>query len=236
MDWWDNRDKELLKLMRLLDEKKEQAYQIYQQHADDPVKTAEKTVEIIGEAVKPMEMTEEAVESVLVIGAEEGKAEVMPAAATGKVASVRSEKMEPVTQMDSGMMEYCVEEYTFAEIEITDLSTVAYIKRENLALIADRMQQIVDAEAPIMYDRLVKKTLRAFNVARSSPQTLEATDRAFKKVSAYMNKQAGAKFYWRKNQHPDQYRIYRSDVNSSDRRPGRSCRMKKNVFYWEIDN
>lgn len=86
-------------------------------------------------------------------------------------------------------------------------------------MIADRMQRIIDTEAPIMYDRLVKKTLRAFHIARSSPQTLEATDKAFKKVLARMNKQVGVKFYWRKDQDPDQYRIYRSDVNSGDRRP-----------------
>lgn len=67
-------------------------------------------------------------------------------------------------------------------------------------MIVDKMQQIVDAEAPIMYDRLVKKTLRAFHISRSSPQTLEATDRALKKVSVRMNKQAGVKFYWRKDQ------------------------------------
>lgn len=69
-----------------------------------------------------------------------------------------------------------------------------------------------------MYDRLVKKTLRAFHIARSSPQTLEATDKALKKVSARINKQAGVKFYWRRDQEPDQYRIYRSEANSSDKR------------------
>ena len=101
---------------------------------------------------------------------------------------------------------------------MTDLSTADYIKKENLTLIVDKMQQIVDAEAPIMYDRLVKKTLRAFHISRSSPQTLEATDRALKKVSVRMNKQAGVKFYWRKDQDPDQYRICRNEVNSSDKR------------------
>lgn len=54
-----------------------------------------------------------------------------------------------------------------------------------------------------MYDRLVKKTLRAFNIARSGAQTLEATDKAIKKVSARMNRQAGVKFYWRKDHDPD---------------------------------
>lgn len=38
----------------------------------------------------------------------------------------------------------------------------------------------------------------AFHIVRGSPQTLERTDRALKKVSASMNKQDGVKFYWRK--------------------------------------
>ena len=40
MDWWDNRDKELLKLMQLLGEKKEAAYRIYKQHVNDSVSPA----------------------------------------------------------------------------------------------------------------------------------------------------------------------------------------------------
>lgn len=80
------------------------------------------------------------------------------------------------------------------------------------------MQQIVDVEAPVTYDRLMKKTLRAFHIARSSPQTLEATDKALKKVSVRMNKQSGVKFCWRKDQDPVQYVVYRNDVNSGDKR------------------
>lgn len=87
-------------------------------------------------------------------------------------------------------------------------------------MIAEKMQQIVDAEAPIAYDRLVKKTLRAFNIARSSAQTLEVTEKALKKISVRLNKQAGVKFCWRKDQDPDQYSIYRNDVNSKDKRSG----------------
>lgn len=255
MDWWDNRDKELLKLMQLLGEKKEAARQIYQRHADDPVEAAE----------EPSEMIEEPAETVIDVVAEgvipevraevelEEKTEVeidseesadgksvdeaiqgqnpvpasmehfevqnpLPATADFKVASGKNETVGSITQVDPVEMEYRVEEYILADVEVTALSTADYIKKENVVLIVDKMQQIVDAEAPIMYDRLMKKTLRAFNIARSSPQTLEATDRALKKVLSRMNKQAGVKFYWRKDQDPDQYRIYRSDVNSGDKR------------------
>ena len=257
MDWWDNREKELAKLMQRLGEKKEEARLMNQQRANDSVEENKEPAEM---AKKPTETEEEPTETAkepteTVCEAEmekataEGSTEMeetveekpvdevapvqntdhaamgyyaaqnpFPAAAAGKVASGKNEAVESITQMDPAEMEYRAEEYTFADVEMTDLSTADYIKKESLALIADKMQQIIDAEAPIMYDRLVKKTLRAFNIARSSPQTLEATDKALKKVSARMNKQAGVKFYWRKDQDPEQYRIFRRDMNSGDKR------------------
>ena len=251
MDWWDNRDKELAKLMQLLGEKKEAAYAVYQQHANEPVEADIEPAEAAGEPEEVPE--EEPAKMASEVEAEEEKTEAghdaeiaaeeepkdeavpvqntvhvatgyfsaqnpLPAVADVKVASGKNETVESITQVEPEEREYRAEEYHAWDVEVTDLSTADYIKKENLALIVDKMQRIVDAEAPIMYERLVKKTLRAFNIARSSPQTLEATDKALKKVSARMNKQAGVKFYWRKDQDPDQYRIYRRDMNSGDKR------------------
>ena len=259
MDWWDNRDKELLKLMQLLGEKKEAAYRIYKQHVNDSVKTFEMEAEASEKpSEEPMEEpAKELAETISDVAAAEEKPEVnrdlksgtdeftekkpvdemnlvqepvppvkqnfaaqnpVPETAYAKVASGKNEPVESIVKADPAATEYRVEEYSPADVEVTDLSTADYIKKENLTLIVDKMQRIVDAEAPIMYDRLVKKTLRAFHISRSSPQTLEATDRALKKVSVRMNKQAGVKFYWRKDQDPDQYRICRNEVNSSDKR------------------
>ena len=243
MDWWDNREKELAKLMQSLGEKKEEARLMNQQHANDSMKENKEPAEMVKEPTETVceaetekataegntemeEMVEEKpVDEVAPVQNTDHAAmgyyaaqNPFPAAAAGKVASCKNEAVESITQMDPAEMEYRAEEYTFADVEVMDLSTADYIKKESLALIADKMQQIIDAEAPIMYDRLVKKTLRAFNIARSSPQTLEATDKALKKVSARMNKQARVKFYWRKDQDPDQYRVYRRDMNSGDKR------------------
>lgn len=243
MDWWDNRDKEISRLMQLLEEKKEEAHQIYQQYASNPVEAAK----------EPGEMAEESSETVSVVKAKDVTTEIkfeieetaerkpadqvalvqntfpvamldyvaqnsLSAVAEVKVASGKNEVGESIIQVDPVEMEYCVGEYILADVEVTDMSTADYIKKESLVLIADKMQRIVDAEAPIMYDRLIKRTLRAFNIARCSTQTLEATDKALKKVAARMNKQAGVKFYWRKDQDPDQYRIYRRDMNSGYKR------------------
>lgn len=68
------------------------------------------------------------------------------------------------------------------------------------------------------YDRLIKKVLRAFDIGRSSMQTIEATEKAMKKVIATSNKQNGVKFYWREEQKLDLYSIYRVDVDNADKR------------------
>lgn len=115
-------------------------------------------------------------------------------------------------------MEYRVEDYVYAPEEGMNLTAADYNKKENLEQITAKIQQILDAEAPIAYDRLMKKTLRAFNIARSSPQTLETTDKALKKALTKLNKQAGVRFYWRKDQEPDMYRMYRMDIVSAEKR------------------
>lgn len=231
MDWWDNREKELSKLMQLLEEKKEAARQNYlEQHAIEPKVQESKEQEPKGQELKEQELPEKPVQKSSI---EETSPDQRPVfavekrfaaqdpiydVADTKVASISKEATGSITQMDCAEMGYQAEEYVLADVEVTDLSTADYVKKESQTLIADKMQQIIDTEAPIAYDRLIKKTLRAFHIARSSAQTLEATDKALKKVSAKMNKQAGVKFYWRRDQDPDQYRIYRNDMNSIDRR------------------
>lgn len=264
MDWWDNREKELSKLMQILDERKEIAFQIYQeQYVNDTVKAGEAPVEIISHVIAEASSSDMSLEDESVIseeqmkdtapGAEETKLEmkidaeesaeekqedeVMPdqrpfiaaeehfvsqnsilVAADVKVASGKKETAAAITQVSPAKLEYRVQEYISADVDVTELAAADYVKRENQALIADKIQQIVDAEAPITYERLMKKTLRAFHIARSSQQTLEATDKALKKVFVHMNKQGGVKFCWRKDQDPAQYIVYRNDMNSDDKR------------------
>lgn len=49
---------------------------------------------------------------------------------------------------------------------------------------------------------------------------MEATEKAFKKISAKLNRQAGVNLYWRKDQEPEQYDVYRNDASSGERRSG----------------
>lgn len=229
MDWWDNREKEIAKLLNLLEEKKEAAYRAFLEERAKAVGFAESVVEaeevsvtaeavISEEAVMTAETVEEAVsaEENAEAGAIQGTA--VCGGNSEEPVLIKAEEVCNDTAPEQEKLCYLTEPYIPAEVAVTELSAADYAKKENLGLIAEKMQQIIDAESPIAYDRLIRKTLRAFHIVRSSPQTLEATEKALKKTSSRMNKQAGIKFYWRKDQDPELYRTYRIDANSADKR------------------
>lgn len=259
MDWWDNRDKELSKLMQVLEEKREKAYQTFLEAQSVSVAEAaageKETVEVFADeseaAVKQDETAEDLSGKVTgnVEAAVENEGNVSEQTKAGpemdeksepkfaidienrfapknriaeefdkKVAAGKQNTSAVVKQVLQGVLEYRVEEYVYASEEGIDLTAADYNKKENLEQITTKIQQILDAEAPIAHDRLMKKTLRAFNIARSSPQTLETTDKALKKALTKLNKQAGVRFYWRKDQEPDMYRVYRMDIVSAEKR------------------
>lgn len=259
MDWWDNRDKELSKLMQVLEEKREKAYQTFLEAQSVSVAEAaageKETVEVFADeseaAVKQDETAEDLSGKVTgnVEAAVENEGNVSEQTKAGpemdeksepkfaidienrfapknriaeefdkKVAAGKQNTSAVVKQVLQGVLEYRVEDYVYAPEEGMNLTAADYNKKENLEQITAKIQQILDAEAPIAYDRLMKKTLRAFNIARSSPQTLETTDKALKKALTKLNKQAGVRFYWRKDQEPDMYRMYRMDIVSAEKR------------------
>lgn len=239
MDWWDNRDKELSKLMQILEEKKAAAYQMYQEQytvdavnndvLEDAISDRAETEAIPSDAEleEPVENAvknteKQAAEQIPVVDVKERFVVKNPVieAANVKVAAGKNEAASTITQAEQVELDYRLEEYVPAVVEMTDLSTMDYVKKENLMQITEKLQQLIDAEAPITYDKLVKKTLRAFNISRSSTQTLEATDKALKKASSRMNKQSGVKFYWRRDQNPERYWRYRNDSSLADKRSG----------------
>lgn len=240
MDWWDNREKEISRLMATLEERKQEAYQRLQDQSAENVTDYdftgeadrevvnipdENTLQVLGvpspiietEEMMKYEQEEEQKSSICI---DTGFLSKMPVVenADVMVASQKNESVAVILQAGQEEMKYQAVDYVTANIEVLDMSTADYVKKESLGLITQKMQHIIDAEAPITYDRLVRKTLRAFNIARSSTQTLEATDKALKKTLSKMNKQAGIKVYWRKDQEPDRYRVYRIDSDLSDKR------------------
>lgn len=223
LDWWDNKEKELNKLIDCLDHKKDAAYDVC---AKEEVSTEET------EFIKESELIEE---SVYVGDSESIKDSEIED--TKKIKDIPVQDQEPkitkhfaeqdhviksnmnLTKQNQDVESlYHKESYISADLIMTDISTDEYVQSKNKKMITEKIQQIIDTEAPVSYDTLVKKTLRAFNIARSSPKTLEATQKALKIANTKMNKQQGIKFYWRKDQDPSAYYSFREDKNANTRR------------------
>ena len=113
---------------------------------------------------------------------------------------------------------YCCVDYEAAVSEPVSMSPGEYALKTSMDLIVDRINQITAVEAPISYNRLLKKVLRAFDITRSSPQTIEATEKALKKAAVKLNRQNGARFYWKQDQNPEEYRLYRREAGQEDKR------------------
>ena len=56
-------------------------------------------------------------------------------------------------------VKYRLEDYAEAAIDVTPMSTADYALKENMAEITEKLQRIVDAEAPITQDRLIAYVL-----------------------------------------------------------------------------
>ena len=221
MDWWDNRDKEISRLLAILEQRRQDAFEV--SRAFSKIAAQSDSVDggtVESDSVAPALATNQKSDiDIIDIDIEERFVPKKPVAeAELKVAAQKHDTAGAIMQLDQETLEYRVEAYVSADIEMTDLSSADYVKAESMPLIVSSMQKIIDAEAPISYDRLIKKTLRAFHISRSSPQTLEATDKALKKILAKMNRQSGIKFYWRKDQDPEMYRVYRMDSDPGDKR------------------
>lgn len=204
LDWWDNKEKELKKLIDCLDHKKDAAYDVC---AKEEVSTEET------EFIKESERIEDT-QKIKDIPVQEPKI-TKHFAEQDHVIKSNMNLTKPNQDVESL---YHKESYISADLIMTDISTDEYVQSKNKKMITEKIQQIIDTEAPVSYDTLVKKTLRSFNIARSSPKTLEATQKALKIANTQMNKQQGVKFYWRKDQDPSAYYSFREDKNANTRR------------------
>ncbi|MDD3417729.1 MAG: DUF3320 domain-containing protein [Lachnospiraceae bacterium] len=239
MDWWDNKDKEISKLLAILEDKKAN-------YDGDIVDTSaeETTVERVPEKVKDEEVVVEEIldTSAHTVVKTEPEVSVVPKAGieeitdnepaevqmsltnnTGviempKVAVISEEKPSLVAVKKSLECGYISMDYISSDVEVTPVSTSDYVVKSATVQIVAHMQEIINMEAPISYDRLIRRTLRSFDIARASTQTTEATEKALKKAKCKSNKHNGIKYYWREDQDLDTYNIYRIDVNLDDKR------------------
>ena len=94
--------------------------------------------------------------------------------------------------------------YVFAEIPKDKMNTAEYTSAASKAVISKRAVEIVEAEAPILKDVLIRKLMTSFGVNKSA-SVLEATEKAFKAAKIKCTKQKGIVFCWATEQDPKAY-------------------------------
>ena len=204
MDWWDNSKKEIEKL---LDKLNDLVYDEHHENSEEEKQDFQLTNEEIVNEPEPS-----TIKKMSPFGRIDNTDNM----------NIDTEKIKNiVVSSETDTKEkiiYSVIDYESADIGSVLLSSSEYSMKEHFDEIVDRIQAIVDVEAPISYDNLLKRTLRSFGIARSGNSTIETTDKALKKVNAKIRKQNNIRFYWKNDQNPDTYGFYRNDQNQSDKR------------------
>lgn len=131
---------------------------------------------------------------------------------------------------------YTCEEYISAMLEETTITLEEYASRALQKNICNKIIKLIEVEAPISHNMLIKKVLNSFGIRRVTPQGTIATEKVMKKLKLKSNRQNGIKFYWRSNQNPDDYFIYRVRINEEDRKsPGDICQQElKNAICYTL--
>lgn len=212
IDWWDNRDKEIKKVLELLAEKRKIA--------------EEKQMKIENSQPKVQfnpSIHDDFIENHTIINSDmsiDEKSEPIHKE-TRNSSDEKFATIQPILKMKNDVLvtnEYKIMNYTIAEVEFTPLTTSQYIEKQTIPKIVEKANIIIEIESPISYECLVKKILRSFDIARSSAATIEATDRALKKVKVKTTRQKGMKFFWKEGQDPENYHIYRNDSSCQNSR------------------
>ena len=106
-------------------------------------------------------------------------------------------------------------EYVYAELENTPLGIAGFSEPSNKALIADRIAAVVNAEAPILKDAVMRKVFGSFGVQKGAA-SLEVFEKAFRASGVRARKQKGIIYCWKEDQDPKTY----AAIRVSNERPG----------------
>ena len=222
IDWWDNRQKvERLLLQKLAEVKalaeqekgskgaqaaevdREQLLAELRQQAEEVLAEAE------AEAEAPTENTEVAVEVNTPAKDTEVVAEANTPTENTEVAvevSTTAEHTEVAAEVSTGAPVFTLVDYEEAKLEELKLTAAEFIAPANKALLTERIGQILEAEAPILKEALIRKLLSSCGVNRNAT-ALEAAEKLIKGAKVKNTKVKGEVFCWQQKQDPKTYGV-----------------------------
>ena len=228
MDWWDNRDKELSSLMKLIEEKKEEA-RIAAEEAKPKDEGPESEDIDFKKNPEPKhrEKKEKPEDKEKGNGSFDTHAKFAPQIPHTQSRDEFSELMQSQkAELEAAIAVAEGKEIAYERIDFVPaeykadraLTSAEFMTKQGKEIALEAVKHIVNAEAPISTERLIFKVLRAVQIGRGSVELSDATEKLLKKLDVNVNKQNGLKYVWKSDQNPETYQYYRVDATCDDKR------------------
>ena len=172
MDWWDNQDKELQRILDKL------------QDIQTEVKNSES---VVSSLAKETAKSQENVSSEPFVDAQ-------------------------ATPIKSAPI------YEAVTVPTKFMPADAFIEPWNEQDILEKIQLVINAEAPISLSLLTKRVVQSYGIARAGSRIQSHLNTLLQKLSPQNTTQNDAVFYWKKDQNPDAYMGFRVSGDGDNRR------------------
>lgn len=188
MDWWDNRRKEINRIVAELHRLQEGAAPVEEPPAED----------------RPAEEPPTDVPAYLSPEADEA-APVFPVA-------------ETTEQTETPQATSCIQPYTVAELHNPTLTADELMSGEHDYVLLRTLESILDTEAPIYRTALWKRVLGSFGISHPPVRIYEYLERMVETLYPFVTLDGEQPVYWNKNQNPTTYRLIRVGEKDESRR------------------
>ncbi len=224
MDWWDNREKELTKITDAIEEAKEAKKAAAEKLAAEREALKEQAVAEAAGAQKAEQEAAQAAEEAETEEKTDEEAEAqLSENAEGSAGESNGESdagSDDVSAEESGQEdESRVPVYTAAVLSqnkctADDLMSPAYNK-----MIREKVMSVIDAEAPVSRDMLVKRVLASCGIPKGGTKLQDHMDALLVGFGLNTNKTGDTDIYWRDDQDPADYKGCRaSGTDDSSKR------------------
>jgi len=131
-----------------------------------------------------------------------------------KKIEIQMEEVSPDVQT-SGLFTNpnAIQKQVYQPVEIPQYGNGAgdFTNAKNAANIRMQIEQVIEAEAPILADYLMKRVLGAWGISRVSNAVAQAYNQAIGNIDAITTSENGDLVFWKADQIPANYKVFRTD-------------------------
>ena len=194
MDWWDNKKRELDRLLRRIEERRADR----REEREAKRRAAEEAVKAEAEATARRAAENETVAAAADGGEPKRTGEAEPA----PQADVAAEKTMTAPRTDGRL-------YRPAQLPEKKLTAAEFVDPRSEKLLRSRVEAIVRSEAPISAKLLSRRLLQSLGMTRLGPRAQKYLDEQLAAMKLQTTEREGAVWYWHSGQDPDDYAGFR---------------------------